>query len=1381
VGSTGTVPLVGNSSSTVATSAIFNKPRAITPSKYQGGVYYIADTFNNVVRKINTISNQIEIYAGNGSSADSSASQHISGLNAKQVAIFRPNGLAEDSEGNLYISSENGYIRKVSQDGTIETIAGKEQLSNVALSSSFDTVNLKRPMGLALDEVNNLLYVADVDNNRIVALDMNIKRAFQIAGKGKTQCTSNDKNGASALELDLCKISQIDLDTDGNLLFVDHNLNMIRKVIIQNPRAEQVRFISSTDNGSSVIRKTDGTLERVYRSGARVLFNSNGKQVETIDRNNVHTFYDYNGSNQLTAIRFPDDTAMSFSYNGDLVDSITDPAGRTTYLNIIDGELQTVNFPGSISRSYIYDPETKQLVSETSEDGSTVTYKYNQWDFLESATHPNGDTIQMSYGISDTVGNDFVDGEVPIIESKVNNETGESELKDIYTNTKGVETEYVKDVNGQVIKIVKKYEQGDKITLIDRDDNGRMVKLTRDDGTYLELSYSDSLDLGFPKCVDIISNKHNERCSSDEFIDLIKRYDSKTAELEYYEYNQYGDLLYKEVSKDSELVGKFTLAYDEEGNLIEKVDAEGNKIFKSYYPNTGLLQYSGALLGNNEIYSTFEYDEHFNLKFRYMPSGVYESYFRDNAGNIEDKVDANGVKTSYVYDDHNRVLSLSRGIFDSTQSILENQELTSYSYTDSGRVKKVTNSYGDSIDMFYDVMGRLERRVLSDGKTLEIGYDKAGNVNFEKDFAGNERTLVYDDQDRIIEKYFNGQKTQSIDYDEFDNIKSIADDDSIINYTYEKHRNEYYIASSTVQYEGMADVSISYDYNGFGKRSILYTPFGNFQYSYDSVGKLTGLVNHKSEAFNFTYDSMNRLTRVDRPGSFSEAYYDNDNFLQAAVHKRLSDEKVVAQNNYGRDNAGNKFTIQSMWSAKTLKYDSLYNLLEVKDGVSEDNENLGVIERFSYDKIGNRTEDISKNYTYDSKKQSMTSDGIFVYIYDSNGNLERKGSISQGVSNYYSTYSYDHSNKLKTVKIYEGGALSRTISYKYDGIGRRFEKLIEDSNGARKTNWIYDGDEVLAEYRNGSVAAVYTNSSLTTDSILAIDVVSSDISNTLGSYYFLRDGTKSTSDVLDGNGNLVQHIEYSSFGEIKSILDGQGVNRTNDAPVKIAHLFTGREWDEDVQLYYYRARYYDPSIGRFTQLDSHPGMQLEPNTMFNRYAYVQNNPYNNIDPSGRFSISCCSKGLKVDTGIKVNIVNIKIDMSGLEDIELIHIKMSDEDLGAALVIAAGIVFAPATTIAVVGGYLLANPVEKGNWFEGAGKVISENRNEIGLSIAIGAISSEKELIAGKKSLLLKTLSESAGAYGSGLYKEGQQEKDSDKMFIGGFISLTNFAVSWKYL
>ena len=119
--------------------------------------------------------------------------------------------------------------------------------------------------------------------------------------------------------------------------------------------------------------------------------------------------------------------------------------------------------------------------------------------------------------------------------------------------------------------------------------------------------------------------------------------------------------------------------------------------------------------------------------------------------------------------------------------------------------------------------------------------------------------------------------------------------------------------------------------------------------------------------------------------------------------------------------------------------------------------------------------------------------------------------------------------------------------------------------------------------------------------------------------FFHTDHLGSTTLVTDEEGRVVERIEYKPFGEVyrREVRDpatGQLIVGSA-APSGSPHGFTGQRHDTSTGLYYYKARYYDPSLGRFSQPDPFVQGPADPQTL-NRYAYVGNNPTNFTDPSG---------------------------------------------------------------------------------------------------------------------------------------------------------------------
>ncbi|MCL5281599.1 MAG: hypothetical protein M1376_17005, partial [Planctomycetes bacterium] len=110
-------------------------------------------------------------------------------------------------------------------------------------------------------------------------------------------------------------------------------------------------------------------------------------------------------------------------------------------------------------------------------------------------------------------------------------------------------------------------------------------------------------------------------------------------------------------------------------------------------------------------------------------------------------------------------------------------------------------------------------------------------------------------------------------------------------------------------------------------------------------------------------------------------------------------------------------------------------------------------------------------------------------------------------------------------------------------------------------------------------------------------------------YYYHFDGLGSVVGLTNASGNTVEVYEYDVYGRVGAT-DANHPNRI---------MFTGREYDKETGLYYYRARYYNPQIGRFLQTDPvgyGAGMNL--------YRYCANNPLNLTDPSGLEWISSAS-------------------------------------------------------------------------------------------------------------------------------------------------------------
>ena len=165
-----------------------------------------------------------------------------------------------------------------------------------------------------------------------------------------------------------------------------------------------------------------------------------------------------------------------------------------------------------------------------------------------------------------------------------------------------------------------------------------------------------------------------------------------------------------------------------------------------------------------------------------------------------------------------------------------------------------------------------------------------------------------------------------------------------------------------------------------------------------------------------------------------------------------------------------------------------------------------------------------------------------------------------------------------------------TVTFKYDPFGRRIYK----SSSSGTSIYAYDGSDLIEETNSSGAVVARYQAGENVDEPLAM------LRSGTTSFYH-ADGLGSVTSLSNSAGALAQTYTFDSFGK----QTGSSGSLTNP------FQYTAREFDPETNLYFYRARYYDPTVGHFLGEDP-VRSPVKPN----RYSYVRNSPLNRIDSSG---------------------------------------------------------------------------------------------------------------------------------------------------------------------
>lgn len=506
---------------------------------------------------------------------------------------------------------------------------------------------------------------------------------------------------------------------------------------------------------------------------------------------------------------------------------------------------------------------------------------------------------------------------------------------------------------------------------------------------------------------------------------------------------------------------------------------------------------------------------------------------------------------------------------------------TDIAYDMYGKIDRVAQG-GYVEDYIYDSYQQLCKKVRPDVGVTTYGYNAQRQVIWEAQGTTSITTGCSgtNNADKVAYSYDNrgalrkatladGSTVSEYVLDDVGNFISIKSKDVTSTYNY-NDRN--LVTSQTTTVNG-ATYNLGWKYNSLGHMKEITYPDGRVvAYATNALGQQTAAGNYATSG------------KYHPSGSLKTFYYGNGihrniNHDVAGVPQNVTDKygTIIPVNlHYNYDEELNVMNITdsvlSQYNLENLEYDGVNRLIggegywgEIKN-TYDDKGNLKLL------KLGNKT--INYNYASNNRLSSISGSYSRNYAYDSRGNVTNNG---------VTAFNYNKANQLTSTQA--------MVLFKYDGKGLRTSKtskgltttFIYGMNGqllyrkdpsGTKVDYIYFNGDIVAEDRTGSRTYLHN------------DVLGSVVAHT------------------NANKTVIKRYHYEPFG--KALESGQNNNPS----------YTGHLYDDDLDLHYMKARYYDPLIGRFYSNDP-VGFSLLNPMSFNRYAYANNNPYSYVDLDGR--------------------------------------------------------------------------------------------------------------------------------------------------------------------
>ena len=535
-------------------------------------------------------------------------------------------------------------------------------------------------------------------------------------------------------------------------------------------------------------------------------------------------------------------------------------------------------------------------------------------------------------------------------------------------------------------------------------------------------------------------------------------------------------------------------------------------------------------------------------------------------------------ETKYVYDTKNRLVSYTD----------PEGRTETYTYDCNSNLTKTVDKNENTLKNTYDNKNRLTERTAKEKKTGKetvhtYRYNAYGDVAVQDDTQ-----FVYGD--------VSGQVTK-------ETTKLTKNKDVVKNYTYDSNGNK---STFSVKAGEDTKLSLSYEYDGSSRLISVKDSEGNraVSYAYDTEGSLSERQAANGLKTTYGYDYQNRLTSMTNEtgkgvvSKYSSTYLKNGQKAEevsTVMDKKGKSTKKTAAYTYdmlgritretktGREDISYTYDANNNRKQMTIgnkttayQYNKNDELLRT-DTLHTDTEKNDVV-IYKNDKNGNRLAAVNR-----SEIPAEAKDTSYIDVDVTLGDNQ----LNDNVVNHYNALNQLTETLTKNYK----------VSFTYDAEGLRTGKTV---NG-EKTVYVWDGDQVVMELsKGGAVQKRY---------IRGNDLVYADKGENTEKTYYVTDMHGNVVQLLDESGNVTKTYEYDSFGnEVKP-------EKKDENPYR----YCGEYYDKETEEVYLRARYYQPSVGRFITRDTYTGESNEPLSL-HLYTYCENDGVNAWDPSGHYKI-----------------------------------------------------------------------------------------------------------------------------------------------------------------